>query len=64
MSSNQFPYQNYSPAQQAAVKDLIAWLDQVYPQVNLAPSMDWSNAMYKAGQRQVVNHLKSLLEEE
>lgn len=42
------------------IKELIEWLDQVFPLVAVNPKMTINDVMYNSGQRDVINILLKL----
>ena len=48
----------------STIVETIELLDEIYPAPDVHPSDDIKAIMYKAGQRQVVTFLKSLIEDE
>ena len=48
----------------STIVETIELLDEIYPVPTIQPSDDIKAIMYKAGQRQVVTFLKSLIEDD
>ena len=48
---------------ESAIKKIVDRLNEIYPPLNPGPGDTLEQIMYRAGQRQVVEYLQTLLEE-